>query len=213
MWYRRYVAACLPCECTDWPTEIITETCERQRLSFWECGTERTMWSQQKAWQHCWRWEFVTWWIDNNSADFDTSGCYPKSCWFVTEFCHLFRVLCKLLTFSFCPALYMCKKTSLPKVSLALQQGGQRLYQRVPEWLRLAWSSGSIRSNPHSSRDIQSRGPRPTSRQLLKVSKETLQPPGNLCQCSVTHTAQKCSWFSEGASCVPVCAHCLMSWH
>jgi len=54
--------------------------------------------------------------------------------------------------------------------------------------------------------------PRPTSRWLLKVSEEQT-PHGGLCQCSITCTAQKCSWCSEGTSCVPVCAHCLLSWH
>ena len=39
------------------------------------------------------------------------------------------------------------------------------------------------------------------------------QPLGSLCQGSITHTAQKCSWCSEGTSCSPICAHGLWSWH
>jgi len=46
---------------------------------------------------------------------------------------------------------------------------------------------------------------------LPESSKEVItHPPG--CLCSVTCTAQKCSWCSEGTSCAPVCAHCLLSW-
>jgi len=57
-------------------------------------------------------------------------------------------------------------------------------------------------------------GLRPISRQLLKISKEEiLQPLGSLYRCSVTCTAQKCSWCSEGTSCAPVCARCLLSWY
>lgn len=40
---------------------------------------------------------------------------------------------------------------------------------RIPEWLRLAGVSGSIWSNPCSSRDIQHRVPRVMSRRLLKI--------------------------------------------
>lgn len=36
---------------------------------------------------------------------------------------------------------------------------------------------------------------------------------GNLWKCSITCTAQNCSWCSEGTSCVQTCAHCLLSWH
>ena len=36
---------------------------------------------------------------------------------------------------------------------------------------------------------------------------------GSLCQCSITWTAQKCSWCSEESSGVPIYAHCLLSWH
>lgn len=45
----------------------------------------------------------------------------------------------------------------------------------------------------------------------LKISKEeTLHPLlGSLCQRCVTCSTY---WCSEGTSCVPVCAHCLLSW-
>lgn len=47
---------------------------------------------------------------------------------------------------------------------------------------------------------------------LLKCSMEVItHPPG--CLCSITCTAQMCSWCSEGTSCVPLYDHCLLSWH
>jgi len=65
-----------------------------------------------------------------------------------------------------------------------------------------------------SSRATQSRVHMAMARQLLKFSKEdTPQPLGSLCQCSTTYTAQKCSWCSEGAPCVPIHTHDLLSWH
>ena len=42
---------------------------------------------------------------------------------------------------------------------------------------------------------------------------DSTPPPGSLCQCSIICTAQQCSWCSEGTSCVPICTHCLLSWH
>ena len=66
------------------------------------------------------------------------------------------------------------------------------------EWLRLAGPYG-----PHVQAAAEG---------LLRSRSHT-QPLGSLCQCSITCTAQKCSWCSEGTSCVPVCAHCLLSWH
>ena len=70
------------------------------------------------------------------------------------------------------------------------------------------WSSRSFWSNACSGKATQSNVPRPTYRQLLKVSR----PQGlDLCQCS-TPTQHICaSWWSEGTSCGPVCAHCLLS--
>ena len=45
----------------------------------------------------------------------------------------------------------------------------------------------------YSSRNTQSRVPRPAPRQLLNISKkETPQPLGSLQQCLITYTAQKC---------------------
>lgn len=84
----------------------------------------------------------------------------------------------------------------------------------VPVWLRQAEPSGPIRSQPSSCRTIQNKVPRPMARQSLGISEEeTLQPLGSLCQCLVIYTAHKCSWCSDGISCVPVCAQCLCSWH
>lgn len=58
----------------------------------------------------------------------------------------------------------------------------------------------------------QKRKPRPTTRQLLELSKEeTLHPPGSLCQQTITYRAQKQSWYSEGPSYIPVCTLCLVS--
>ena len=72
----------------------------------------------------------------------------------------------------------------------------------------------SLRPKPCSSRNTQSRVPRATSRQLWKISKEEAsQLLGSLCQCSITCTAQQCSWCSEGTSCASVCVCCLFSWH
>lgn len=60
----------------------------------------------------------------------------------------------------------------------------------------------------------QKRKPRPTTRQLLELSKEeTLHPPGSLCQQSITYRAQKQSWYSEGPSFIPVCTLCHLSQH
>jgi len=82
---------------------------------------------------------------------------------------------------------------------------------RIAEAGRALWIP---QSQPRCSRATQSRVPRPTARWLLETSKEeTPQPLGSLCQCSVTCTAQQCSWCSEGASCAPVCAHGLLCWH
>ena len=52
-----------------------------------------------------------------------------------------------------------------------------------------------------SSRDTQSRGPRPMARQLLNIisEEETPQPLGNLCQCSGTAQHSSAAWCSEGA--------------
>ena len=62
---------------------------------------------------------------------------------------------------------------------------------------------GIPQAHPISSRATQSKMHRTTARWLLEISmEETPQPLGSLCQCFVTHTTQKCSWCSEGASCV-----------
>lgn len=50
---------------------------------------------------------------------------------------------------------------------------------------------------------------RATSRQLWKIPRETPQSLGILCQHSITHTAQKSFWWSEGTC----CAHGLWFWH
>ena len=81
------------------------------------------------------------------------------------------------------------------------------------EWLRLKVLLGPP-APALLSRYTQSRVPRPMSRWLLKVSKEgTPQPLGSLCHCSVTAQHRSAAWCSEGTSCVPLCAHCLLSWH
>lgn len=46
-------------------------------------------------------------------------------------------------------------------------------------------------AHPFSSRATQSRVPMPMAKWLLEITKETWQPLGSLCQCSVTHTVQK----------------------
>ena len=56
-------------------------------------------------------------------------------------------------------------------------------------------------------------GPRPGDCWTSLRRRSHTQSLGSLCQCSVTCTAQKCSWYSGATSCVPVCAHCLPSWH
>lgn len=46
-----------------------------------------------------------------------------------------------------------------------------------------------------------------------QVSKEEIpQPPGNVCQCSITHTVNSISWCWGGTFHVPIYAHCLLSW-
>ena len=65
--------------------------------------------------------------------------------------------------------------------------------------------SGSIRPNPGSSRDTQSRVPSPMSCWGLKVSKEeSPQALGSLCHGSVTCTAQLCCLVLWGSPCAPV---------
>ena len=61
---------------------------------------------------------------------------------------------------------------------------------RITACLRLAVTIGFICSTPGCSRDTQSRVPRATSKWLLKIPEETLQPLGSLHQCSVTHTVK-----------------------
>jgi len=61
---------------------------------------------------------------------------------------------------------------------------------RMTEGGRALWMSfGSTSVQAQTSRAV----PRPMSRWLLKISKKkTPQPLGNLYQCSITRTAQKC---------------------
>ena len=75
-------------------------------------------------------------------------------------------------------------------------------------WFRLAAPSGSIWFNPCSNRDTQRRMSRPTSRWLLKISREEIpQPLGSLCQCSLIAQHKSTFWCSEGTSCIPICTH------
>lgn len=76
-------------------------------------------------------------------------------------------------------------------------------YHRAPEGLRLAGASGSRAGCPGSCPGVfgYPQGGNPTG--CL----------GCLCQGSLTCTAQKGPWCSDGASCVPGCAHCLPSHH
>lgn len=68
---------------------------------------------------------------------------------------------------------------------------------RMTEVGRDLWSH---MPTPCSSRDTESRGPRPMASQLLKVSKEeTPSPLDNLCQCSSTAQHSSAVWCSEGA--------------
>ena len=70
---------------------------------------------------------------------------------------------------------------------------------RIINGLKLTGPSGSLWPTSHCSRATQSRVPRPTSRQLLETSREeTPQPLGNLCQCSITCTVQKCCLLFRG---------------
>lgn len=116
----------------------------------------------------------------------------------------------KRLTYSFGSKRKMLPQCEYLKILLDIKSAPRFLTNshRITEWLRLERPSGSIWPNLHS-RDSQRRVPRPKTRWLLKVSKEgTPQPLVSLCQCSVT-----AAWCSEGTFCVPVCAHCLLSWH
>ena len=61
--------------------------------------------------------------------------------------------------------------------------------QRTTKWLRLA---GTFGSNLCSSRDTQSRVTRTTFRLPSLQGGDPTTSMGNPCQCSVTHTAQKC---------------------
>jgi len=58
----------------------------------------------------------------------------------------------------------------------------------------------------HQGPQSRGPGPRPGSCWMSLRSRSHTQPLGSLCQCSITYTAQKCSWHSEGASRVSVCA-------
>lgn len=49
-----------------------------------------------------------------------------------------------------------------------------------------------------------------TYKWLLKIFTASL---GNLCQCSADTQYRCSSWCSNRISCVPVCGHCLLSWH
>lgn len=61
-------------------------------------------------------------------------------------------------------------------------------FHRLTEQLRLVGPPGP--TCPFPNRDTQSRVPRATSKWLLKIPEETLQPLGSLHQCSVTHTVK-----------------------
>ena len=79
---------------------------------------------------------------------------------------------------------------------------------------RITVNSASLWPKPCSIRDTQCRLPRAMPRCLWKTFKQkTPQSLGSLCQCSITCTAQKCSWCSEGTTYVPLYVYCLLSWH
>lgn len=86
--------------------------------------------------------------------------------------------------------------------------------QRVPEWLRLAGTSGSSCPSPCSSRATQSSETGTTSRQLLEISeKETSLPLGACATTSSSTQLLSAAWWSEKTFHVPVCDQWLLSWH
>jgi len=100
------------------------------------------------------------------------SGC----CWWPQQ--------CYALTGRCCPAV--------PGVHVYLGWNWSKDGHRITDWLKLAVISGFTWHNACSNRNTQSRVPSPMSRWFLKISKEeTPQPLSNLCQCSITCTAQK----------------------
>lgn len=87
----------------------------------------------------------------------------------------------------------------------------QYWYNLFPEWQNdYGWKGLPGRSAPALlSRDTQSGVPRPTSRRLLKASKEgTPQPLGSLWHCSVTLTDTKRFFLTLRWNCVSVSACC-----
>lgn len=69
-------------------------------------------------------------------------------------------------------------------------------------------------SNPYSSRANYSRLPMSKFRQVLNISKETLEPLRATCASAPSSTQRRStSWQSEGTSRVLVCAHSLLSYH
>lgn len=84
--------------------------------------------------------------------------------------------------------LYICSSSIM---AYAFKK--QRISLAFTIGFRLAGPTGSTCSNSCSSRDTQSRVSQTIPRQLLKIHKKKTPQPlrGNLCQCSVSHTAQK----------------------
>jgi len=77
----------------------------------------------------------------------------------------------------------------------------------ITESLRLEGTSGGhLVQSPFTSRDTWSHLLRSMSKWLLRR-----QTPQTLQHSAAQHSSA--SWCSNGTSCVPVCAHCLLSWH
>lgn len=93
------------------------------------------------------------------------------------------------------------------------------IWQILPPWNHRTAEAGkdlwrSPGLTPGSSKATLSRLPRTMSRWLLQVSEDDSTSLGNLFQCTATATTQytSASRCLPRSSCVPVYAHCLLSW-
>lgn len=88
-------------------------------------------------------------------------------------------------------------------------------FHKISDWLRsegalqVIWSNHSAQAGPPRACFP---GPCPDGFGITPRM-ESLQPPWEICASAWSLTEKTVSWYSEGTSCVSVCAYCLWSWH
>lgn len=105
---------------------------------------------------------------------------------------------------------HLARKAVLPEFPPALSPQSQH---GITEWLRWEGPSGSICSNPCSSRGTPwCPGPCPGG--FERSPKRRSHSFWATCATAPSSTQHRITlWCSERANCFPVYAHCLLSWH